>query len=161
MRALFFLLGFTGLIATSLQAQQFSGEGTCGPPEDPKIVPVGDHPGHFYSLTTNNCTWTKPAVIAGVRTQGGTTAQIDERDGNTSRFRGHYVERMESGDTVHFRYQGAAMFQGETPQRVSWNWNIVGGSGKFKNLTGRGSCKGSWPGGKNRWSCSGTYRLPS
>jgi hypothetical protein len=66
---------------------------------------------------------------------------------------------MTNGDTVHYRYEGATTFKGETPQSVAWNWTIAGGTGKFRGLTGQGTCKGSWPGGTYRWLCNGGYQL--
>jgi hypothetical protein len=67
---------------------------------------------------------------------------------------------MSNGDTVHYRYEGVATFKGQVPQRATWNWTIVNGTGKLRGLSGRGSCKGSWPDGTYRWGCSGSYRMP-
>ena len=155
MRTLSFLLGFTLFLAPALAAQRLSGEGTCAKPEVSQ-VPVGDRPDHTFSISKNSCSWTKPFEIAGARGQGGPAVQFDERDGSTSRFHGYFLDRMSTGDTVHYRYKGTAVYSGEAPRDIAWNWAIAGGTGRFRGLTGKGTCKGS-PGG--RWACSGTYRL--
>jgi hypothetical protein len=84
--------------------------------------------------------------------------QVDERSGSTSRFRGHFLDRMASGDTVHYRYEGVTTFKGETPQTAAWSWTIAGGSGKFSGLKGQGTCRGSWPDGPYHWSCTAAYQ---
>ena len=158
MRTHSFLLGFIFLAAPPLWAQRLSGEGTCGKPEVNQEVPIGDRPDHSFAVSKNTCTWTKPFEIAGERAEGGTAVQVDERNGSTSRFRGHFLDRMASGDTVHYRYEGVTTFKEKTPQSAAWSWTIANGTGKFSGLTGRGTCKGSWPGGAYRWSCTGAYR---
>jgi hypothetical protein len=137
MRTHSFLLGFAFPVAPPLWAQHLSGEDTCGNPEVNQQIPVGDRPDHSFSVSKNSCSWTKPFEMAGEQ--------------------GHYLDRMSNGDTVHYRYEGVTKLKGETPQSVAWSWTFAGGSGKFSGLKGRGSCKGSWPGGVNRWSCTGTY----
>jgi hypothetical protein len=160
MRTLPFLIAMTLFAAVPLWAQRVSGEGTCGKPEVDQEVPIGDRPDHSFSVSKNNCTWTKPFEIAGEKAQGGTAVQMDERSGNTSRFRGHYLDTMAGGDTVHYRYEGTTTFKDRTtPESVAWTWTIANGSGKLKGLTGKGTCKGSWATGTYRWSCTGAYRL--
>lgn len=153
------ILGLTLLSAPPLWAQQLTGEGTCGNPELAHQIPIGDRPNHSISISQTKCTWTKPFEIAGERAEGGTGVQFDERSGNTSRFQGHYLDRMSSGDTVHYRYQGVTSWKDERPDNVAWSWTVVSATGKFSTLRGRGTCKGSWPDGTYRWRCTGAYRM--
>lgn len=153
------LLGLIVVGAPPLWGQQLSGEGTCGKPEVAHLIPVGDRPNHSFSIARNRCTWTRPFEIAGERAEGGTGVQFDERDGNTSRFHGHYFDRMSSGDTVHYRYQGVTNWKGDTPENVNWKWTFTGNTGKLTGLRGQGTCKGSMVEGTYRWRCSGAYRI--
>lgn len=159
MRTYSLIIGLSLFAVPPLPAQDLSGEGTCDQPEVNQVVPIGDAPDHSFALSKNRCRWTKPFEIAGERAEGGTAVQLAERSGNTSKFRGHYLDRMAGGDTVHYSYQGTTTFQDEKPQSVAWTWNIVEGTGKLRGLIGQGSCKGSWPGGTYRWSCIGAYQL--
>ena len=123
-------------------------------------IPIGDRPNHSYTVSKTPCTWTKPFEIAGQKAEGGNGVQVDERDGNTSRYRGHYLDRMSGGDTVNYSYEGVATFKGQVPEGATWRWTVAHATGKLRGLTGRGTCKGSWPEGTYRWSCSGRFRAP-
>jgi hypothetical protein len=154
------VLSLGWLAVSALSAQQLTGEGTCGTPEVSQEVPIGDRPEHSYSVSKNTCSWTKPFEIAGQRAEPGTAVQTDERTGNTARFRGHYLDPMSGGDTVHYAYEGTTKFKDTmTPESVAWTWTIANGTGKLAGLTGKGTCKGSWATGKYLWSCAGSYQL--
>jgi hypothetical protein len=160
MRTYVFLLGLCLLAAPQLWAQRLSGEGSCTRPDTAHTVPVGDRPDHVFVVSKATCAWTRPFEIAGTRAKGGTAVQFDEMNGNASRFHGYYVDVMESGDTARYRYQGTSRFKDGKPQTAEWSWSFAGGSGKLRNLSGRGSCKGGWDReGVNRWRCGGEYRL--
>lgn len=159
MRFHYYLLGLMLLLAPPAWSQRLSGQGTCGEPEDQKEIAVGDRPDHSFSISKGKCTWSKPFEIAGQRAEGGTAVQMNERTGSTSKFRGHYLDPMSGGDTVHYSYEGTTTFAGEKPQKQTWSWTIVGGTGKLKAVSGKGTCDGAWPEGKFSFSCTGAYRL--
>lgn len=156
------VLGLTCLGTQVLVAQvKLSGEGTCAKPDIAHPIPVGDHPNHTFMVSRANCTWTKPFEIAGSQAQGGAAVQFDETSGNTSRFHGHYLDVMSTGDTARYRYQGTTTLKDGKPQSAEWSWTYAGGTGKLRNLKGNGTCKGIWDReGINTWRCSGEYRLP-
>jgi hypothetical protein len=161
MRRSCLVLGLTLLGAHMLAAQtKLSGEGTCSDPEVAHALPVGDRPNHNFTISQTKCSWTKPFEIGGTKAIAGTGVQFDESSGNTARFHGYYRDRMSSGDTVTYRYQGVSSFRGGVPQSAGWTWMIHGGTGKLNKLQGRGSCKGSWNTAKvYTFRCDGEYRL--
>jgi hypothetical protein len=157
----FLLLLCLGLFVTpDLPGQRLSGEGSCTKADVMHHIPVGDHPNHTFMVSRVSCTWTKPFEIAGSQSKGGTAVQFDEVSGNTSRFHGHYLDVMSSGDTARYQYQGTSTSKGGMPQSAEWSWTYAGGSGKLQNLKGKGSCKGVWKEGKNNFRCTGEYQLP-
>jgi hypothetical protein len=160
MRICSFLIGLCLLVAPTVSAQRLSGQGTCGEPEDQKEIPVGDRPNHSFAVSKSKCSWIRPFEIGGQRAEGGTAVQINERSRSTSKFRGDYLDPMSGGDTVHYSYEGTTTFAGEKPQKQTWSWTIVAGTGKLKGVSGKGTCNGAWPEDKFRWSCTGAYRLP-
>ena len=151
------LCGF--LAAPQVWAQRLSGQGTCGPPAAHNEIPVGDRPDHTFSITKTPCSWTRPFEIAGQRAAGGMAVQSSERTGSRERFRGHYLDAMSGGDTVHYEFQGTATLKDQQPESVAWSWTIVNGTGKLKGVSGQGTCKGSWPGGSYKWTCTGGYKM--
>lgn len=161
MRQCCFVLGLTCSGVPVLGAQvKLSGEGSCAKPAVLHSIPVPDRPDHVFSISQTTCTWTKPFEIAGTQAQGGTAVQFDELSANTSRFHGHYLDTMSSGDTVHYGYQGTTTLKNGVPQSAEWRWALTGRSGQLKNLKGMGTCQGTWSReGVNAWHCTGQYRL--
>jgi hypothetical protein len=160
MRSYAFLLGLTLIGASSLRAQQLSGEGSCSMSDTAHTISVADRPDHLFVISRSKCTWTKPFEIAGAQSKGGTAVQFDEVRGNTASFHGVFLDIMSNGDTVRYRYEGTSRSKDGRPQSAEWNWVYAGGTGKMANLKGKGSCKGGWDRqGKNSWRCTGQYRL--
>ncbi len=51
---------------------------------------------------------------------------------------------MENGDKAYYRYQGTAVLKdGAPPQTEEGTWSLIGGTGKLKGVTGKGTYKGT------------------
>jgi hypothetical protein len=160
MRRYWLLAGLVLLSAAVAAAQtKLSGAGQCAKPHTTHTVEIPDRPNHVFAMAQTNCTWSKPVVIAGVEARGGKAVQFDEVSGNASTFHGYYIDRMASGDEVHYSYEGRSTMKAGIAETSTWKWKIEGGTGKLKGIQGEGSCKGSGrPDGGSTWECQGEYR---
>lgn len=123
-------------------------------------IEVGDQPNHAYSISQSKCTGTK-GEIAGVKEKEGTGTDFGEVKGNTSSGHGVYVETMANGDKINYTYTGSSTMKNGQMQSGSNQWQATNGTGKFKGIKARGTCKGTGnPDGSATWTCGGTYSLP-
>jgi len=125
------------------------------------MVPVGDHPNHFFGVTQGSCTSSKPWMIAGVASKEGVGTATLEADGEVAKNRGVYVETMANGDQAHYRYEFSSTTKNGEVQITGHKWQLVEGTGKLKGAKGQGTCKGSGTvdtGGT--YECEGEYTIP-
>ena len=151
------------LVATGAAAQnKVVGTVQCGKPDPTHTVAVGDRPDHSFMISQFKCTWSKPFELAGIQSKEGSGTQFDEVSGNTSRFHGYYMDTMATGDKVHYRYDGAAILKEGAIQSAEDKWSSVRGTGKFKGIKAKGTCKGkAGADGSTIWDCEGEWQLPS
>lgn len=140
--------------------KRISGIDNCDEPEQANTIAIGDQPGHSFMISQGKCTWGSPWEIEGVQSQQGVFNGFDEMSGDSSRYHGFYLDTMANGDQIHYRYKGKSSLRDGKVQRAEHKWKIVGGTGKFENLKGKGSCKGTprAEGGVS-WECEGKYAL--
>ncbi len=151
------------LMAVSAASAQtkISGSVSCGKPDTEQKVDVGDRAGHSFVITQGKCTWTKPLEIAGTQDKEGVNTAFDEISGNKSRGHGYYVDTMATGDKAHVRYQGTGALKDGQLQSIQGEWSYIGGTGKLKGLTGKGTYKGTVAAdGTVTYDVEGEYALP-
>lgn len=151
-------------LASLAQAQtKISGAGQVGKPDLQYRIEMRDRPNHFFMISQGKFTWTKPWEIAGIQAKEGVFTEFQDMTGDTSRFRGVYVDTMANGDQVHYRYQGTATMKDGVLQSLEQKWNAIRGTGKLRGIKGEGSCKGTGPAnpdGTVSAECEGEYQLP-
>ncbi|MGD0920662.1 MAG: hypothetical protein ABSA70_02720 [Terriglobia bacterium] len=156
-----FLVVFALAAAASAQTK-ISGAQTCAKADVEYSIQVGDRPNHAFVISQAKCTWTKPWEIAGIQGKEGIATGFSEISGDTSRYRGSYVQTMANGDKVHYRYDGTATLKDGVPQSAELKWTLVGGTGKLKGIKGKGTnkLKAAAADGSSTWDCEGEYELP-
>ncbi len=148
-------------LATLATAQtKISGTVQCAKPDAHYAVEVGDRPNHSFMIEQFKCTWTKPMEIEGVQNKEGMGTDFHEISGNSSRFRGIYMDTMANGDKAQYRYEGTATLKDGVPQSAEDKWKFVSGSGKLKAIKSHGTCKGAaGADGSVTWECVGEYEV--
>ncbi len=143
MRRALFLVGLFFAVASLAAAQtKISGTVQCSKSSMEHMVPAGDHPNHSLGVTQGKCTWTKPWVIAGIAAKEGVATGLQEVDGDQAKNQGVYVDTMANGDQVYLRYELTFTTKKGQLEITGHNWQIVGGTGKFKGIKGQGRLQG-------------------
>jgi len=134
--------------------------GKCAKPDVQQSVPVGDQPGHAFTLAQGKCV--SKGETGGAMSKEGTFSEHGEVMGTRMKNSGVYVETYDSGDKVYYTYQTSGTTKDGAFQGGSNKYQITGGTGKMKGIKGSGMCKltGAADGGLD-YSCSGEYKLAS
>jgi hypothetical protein len=149
-------------LATVASAQtKVSGTHQCGEPDQQQVIEVGDRPNHSFVISQTKCTWTKSLVIAGVQSKEGVLTAFTEVTGNRARDQEYGVITMSNGDKCYVRRQGSATLKDGVLESAEGKWSFVGGTGKLKGLTGKGTYTAkSAPDGMSTVEAEGEYELP-
>ncbi len=123
-------------------------------------IPVPDQANHAYGIEQSNCTATK-GEIAGIKEKDGVATEFVEATGNSAKGHGIFVETLVNGDKITIAYQATATMNNNQFVSGSDTWTVSSGTGKFKGMTGKGTCaaKGN-PDGTADFDCTGTYSIP-
>ena len=129
----------------------------CDKPSDQHSLPVGDKPGHAYSIEQISCTAIK-GEIAGNKIKSGTGTEFLDIKGDNATGHGEFVESMENGDKNMYRYEFTASMKNGAFQSGSNKWSLIEGGGKMKGGKASGTCiaKGN-PDQSVSFDCMGTY----
>ena len=144
---LIFSLSLLGCPALTAQARQ-SGIGVCDQkPEIQQIVEVGDRALHVVGIVKQNCHWTMPLEMAGLKAKDYTIIVMTDATGNgplNSQDRGYVVINMDNGDQAFARFEGKGTVsrQAGEPASGAGTWSYTDGTGKLKGLTGKGTYNG-------------------
>lgn len=139
---------------------KYSATAQCAKPTVEHKLEIGDRPGHAFSASQGKCTYTTPATFAGVQAKEGSWTGIAEVVGNMSTYRGVNIDVMSNSDKIFGRYEGSDTSKNGKLVSAEEKWTLAGGTGKFKDLKGTGTCKGKGnPDGSSTWECSGDYQL--
>lgn len=162
MRVSVLLLLLMFATASSVLAQvQVSGGGVCAKPDPSYSIQATDRPGHIFSLSKYDCTWTKPFEIAGTKSKGGPDIIVVEAQGNKGNWSEFYVDTTDNGDHGYYRFHGTANFKEGALQDIRGKWTLTGGTGKLKGIKGSGTCTGKGEeGGGVSFECEGQYQAP-
>lgn len=140
--------------------KRISGRADCAEPDQANKIEVGDQPGHSFMVSQGKCAWDTRWKFEGIQSQQGMFTTFDEMSGDRSRFHGYYRDTLANGDQIHYRYKGRSHLRDGEFQSGESKWKIIGGTGKFEGIKGKGTCKGKGrvEGGVS-WECEGKYRL--
>ncbi len=163
MRKALFVCGLVLIVAATAQAQtKFSGKMQCAKADPNYMAPVGDRSNHVLSLAKVKCTWTQ-GELAGAQLKDEDDTMFGDVSGNTSRDRGYGVGTSAAGDKYFVRFDGTTMLKDNAPVSGKCSWSFTaGGSGKWKGITGKGTCAGTFkPDGTSTWDVEGEYQIPA
>ena len=158
---LYITCGLLALLPTDrAQAQTtFAGKQQCAKPDPNYTAPVGDQAKHTMSLGTLQCTWSQ-GDIGGDRLKDETDTFTSDVSGTLSRDRGYGVGSVTSGDKYFYRFAGTTTLKDGAPVRGQCTWTFIGGTGKLKGLSGKGTCKGTFHAdGTASWDIEGDYLI--
>ncbi len=136
-------------VSMAVAQSKLSTKWHCDKPSSQQKFDVGDMADHSYGIAQGNCTATMGDKGLGDKT--GMYTEFDETWKSKMNFHGRYNVTTDSGDKMFYTYEGSGDKN---------NWKIVGGTGKFKDTKGSGSCTGV----RNKdesgdWTCTGTYTM--
>ncbi len=162
LKIIFTLLIVFALAAVASAQTKISGTEQCAKPDQEHSIQVGDRPNHSFAISQGKCTWAKPYEIAGIQSKEGVYTDFAEVSGDTSRYRGYYMDTMANGDKAYYRYEGTATLRDGVPQSVEQKWTLVRGTGKLKGIKGKGTdkLKAAAADGSSTWDVEGEYELP-
>ena len=127
----------------------------CAAPNPTHSLPVPDKANHGYGIDSVKCTATS-GEIGGVKEKEGTGTEFAEVTGNKTKGHGMFVETLANGDAITYSYQFTGTMKDNMPVSGSNTWQALAGTGKFKGIKGKGTCKAKGnPDGTMDYSCTG------
>lgn len=150
---------FTGsaLAQTHISATLKCGKADASQPP----VEVGDEAGHVLMSMKMSCSYSKPMVIAGLKSETLSVAELTEVTGPKFQDRGYSVTTMENGDKAYVHSQDTGIMKEGGAFTDEGTWTFTGGTGKLKGIKGKGIYKssGTTEGGEEIQT-EGEYSLP-
>jgi hypothetical protein len=138
--------GLAACAALGWGQTKISGTGKCDKPETQQSIDVGDRAGHALLLVKQQCTWTTPIEMEGLKSKTYTVTSIG--DASTNRVlltkqqdNGYVVVTMDNGDQAFVRFRGSSSMDKGQPVGGEGTWSYTGGTGKLKGITGKGTYK--------------------
>jgi hypothetical protein len=146
--------------AAGLGGTRVAGTMECGKPSR-NAVEVGDEPNHMLAVGKSACTWSKPMTLGGAATKDGSSSVLADVRGDAAADHGYHVGTVAGGDKFFVRFDGKSESSQGVLKSQSGRWGFVGGTGKLKDLKGRGYYKSTpKPDGSTTVEIEGEYRLP-
>ena len=140
--------------------KRVSGTAECAAPDKASTIDIADQAGHSFMLSQGPCTWDAGWRVDGIQSEQASFNSFEDMSGDRSRFHGVLVDKMANGDQIRYRYKGKSILSEGQFQSGESKWKIIGGTGKFENLKGKGTCKGKpRADGGVTWACEGKYAL--
>jgi hypothetical protein len=146
-----------GLVVASAQTS-YTFSGTCKTAIQ-RSIPAGDQPGHVYVVEAGKCT--DKESMAGATATGGQYAEHSDVTSSASKAAGMFTVTYNTGDKVFYQYALSVAIKNGNVQSGTGTFVAIGGTGKMKSVTAKGTCTfgpGSGP-GSNTFSCTGHYTL--
>src|SRR6516164_1763334 len=144
-------------VSPSLAKDNMSSYCVCATPMQLQSIRAGDQPGNTYAISSGFC---KPSGNNTFQEKTVHFSNILDKSGNTVIIQATYVSTTLSGDTINYAANGSYDVRGGVIQTGMVTWTLTGGTGKFANVTGEGTC--SAVGDMNKtvsFSCGGAYTL--
>lgn len=131
----------------------------CAKANPSLAVPIPDSADHAYIVEQSVCTATK-GEVGGVKDKDGVATEFVEATGATSKGHGVFVATLANGDKMFYSYTLTGTSKNNMFDTGGNQWTITGGTGKFKGVTGKGTCKGKGNAdGSSVFDCTGTYAM--
>jgi hypothetical protein len=147
---------FVALTLAGASAQtSYTFSGTCKPSYQ-KLIPAGD-PGHSLGLSSGKCSDNE--IMAGAKATGGQYAERDDLTATRTKGSGIYTVTYHNGDKMYYAYDLSMAMKNGVVQSGTGTFTVVGGTGKMKGVTAKGTCTFSagTASGTNNYSCTGQY----
>jgi hypothetical protein len=129
------------LFTVAAAAQKFTEQMQCGKPDQQHAIPVGDAPGHVYSISHASCTYPRPANIGLAKKVAGEDVIFSETSGSRLRWYGVYTETMSNGDKLYYRHKGWGLVKNGAFASGKDTWEVSGGTGSYNGYKGSGICE--------------------
>ena len=114
---------------------------------------VGDVPDHSYLILQGGCS---AVSNSGLAEKNAAYTEFVESWKESNKFFGRWNVTLEDGDKLFYSYEGSEVTESKKP--VTDTWKILGGTGKYKNAKGTGTCTGQvHEDGSSDWECVGEY----
>src|ERR1039458_8191943 len=97
-KSILLLLFALTLVPVTWAQTKISGTLQCGKADPSYTIPVGDQPGHVFSIRKAKCTWIKPPEIAGMQAKDAEITGFGEFLGAGGQSRGASVSSLSNGD---------------------------------------------------------------
>ena len=104
-------------------------------------ITVPDRPGHALMIYKRQCTWTKPLVIAGAKTQSGIVVDFAEKMEGRLHIHGFETDSLDDGEKLTMKTMGQVIGE-KGPADYKGRWSLMKGTGKFKGIRGGGEYYG-------------------
>ena len=156
-----FVLSCVLLFAAAATAQKMTEQIKCGQPDQQYAIPVGDAPGHVYSISHSRCTYPKPGNIGVSKKVAGEDVVFSETTGTRTQWHGVFTETMSNGEKLYYRHHGGGVLNNGAFVSGEDIWEVSGGTGSYQGFRGKGVCKlHPQPDGMFLDDCSGEYTAP-
>jgi len=154
------VLASAGILhAQTAGAAKVNTQWKCTAPNPAHALPVGDTADHAYVVQQVKCTATK-GEIAGVMDKEGTATEFAEANGDKGTGHGVFISTLANGDKITYSYTFTGVSSKKVLQSGSNKWTMTGGTGRFKGITGSGTCSAKGAGdGSAVFDCMGTYTV--
>jgi len=121
-----------------------------------KSIPAGD-PGHTFAVQSGKCT--DKEKVGTETSTGGQYAEHDDMTATQSKGAGIYTVTFSSGDKIFYQYNLTLVMKNNAVQSGTGTFTAVGGTGKMKGVTAKGTC--TFSAGptsmSNNYSCTGNW----
>ena len=149
------------LFTAAATAQKMTEQLKCGLPDKQYAIPVGDAPGHVYSISHSSCTYPKPGNIGVSQKVAGEDVVFSDTTSTRTQWHGVFTETMSNGEKLYYRHHGEGVLNNGTFTSGEDLWEVSGGTGSYKGFKGKGVCKlHPQPDGTFLDDCSGEYTPP-
>ena len=128
------------LSTAAATAQKMTEQIKCGQPDKQYAIPVGDAPGHVYSISHGSCTYPKPGNIGVAKKVAGEDVVFSETTSTRTQWHGVFTETMSNGEKLYYRHHGEGVLTNGTFTSGEDAWEVSGGTGSYKGYKGNGIC---------------------
>jgi hypothetical protein len=151
----FFVLAVAGMSAQT----RHTWTSHCGQPDVVQDISAAAHEGHPFRISQTTCSVS--GDFNGVAAKTLTNALYAENFGGQNKNWGVLVETLANGDQVFYNIQTIVTLKNGTAVSGQKTYQITGGTGSMKAISGSGTCTVTYgSGGGSDSTCTGTYKLP-
>ena len=157
LKILFGLVVFA--LCASRASAQTSSSWTMDCLPNPALVQVIQAAAVRTLISEGSCTGT--GNINGVAVKSIQSSSYQEQSATQYRAWGLIIQTFANGDQITYTYQATAAAKNGVELTGIRTYQVTGGSGNFKGITGTGTCNIAYlPTGGSTSVCNGTFKLP-